>query len=198
MEYISVSGESRSLNGTKGAKHLRSQGKIPCVLYGLSENVHFSTEPLKIRDLIYTPKFKLANLEVEGKSYKAIIKEVSFHPVTDQVLHIDFLALEANRPIKVSVPIELTGKAVGVVEGGTLIPKLRKINLKCTPENLVDHVQLDISSLKIGDVGRVGDLQIDESIMVLDHPASPIALIKRPRVMATVVEADDEGEGDAE
>ncbi len=192
MEYISVTGESRTVNRSKGAKQLRAAGKVPCVLYGLDENLHFSVEPLKVRDLIYTPEFRLADLEINGKSYKAIVKDVSFHPVSEQILHIDFLALQENRPIKVSIPVELTGKPQGVIEGGTLIPKMRKINLKCTPEKLIDKVQLDVSSLRIGEVGRVGDLEIDDSIAVLDNPASPIALIKRPRVAVTVEEDEDD------
>lgn len=195
MEYISLSGTKRELGKTKLAKKLRAQGLVPCNLYGKEGNVNFSVTPLSVRDLIYTPKFKIAKIDIDGKEYSAIIKEVKFHPVNDSILHIDFLSLVEGHPVKVGLPIRLEGVAPGIAQGGKLLTKMRKVDVKCPSENLVEELVIDISSLNIGDIARVKDLNLPtDKIEILTDGSSPIAFVKRPRI--AVEEDEDEDGGD--
>lgn len=197
MDYIDLSGEIREVGQSKLAKNIRKEGKVPCVLYGIDNNIHFSILPLDVRELVYTPEFKVARLSINGQAYEAILKDVSFHPITDEILHMDFLALVPGQKIKVNVPIRLEGKAPGVAEGGKLIRKMRKAEIKCLSENITNELTLDISALRIGHIGRVRDLQVPDNIEVLTNESSPIALVKRPRV-AVAVDDEEEETADAE
>jgi large subunit ribosomal protein L25 len=189
MTTIEVQGTTRSEFGKKGAKQDRNNGNVPAVMYGGDEVIHFTVTPASVKHLIYTPDFKIANLDIDGKQYKAIIKSIQFHPVTEQLLHMDFLRLIANTPVKVEVPLRFKGVSPGVKVGGKLIQQVRKIKIKTTPEFLVDELKADISKLDLGQSLRVKEVIVPNGIEILNSPAIPVALIEIPRALKAAAAA---------
>lgn len=183
MISVSVHGEVRNELGKKAAKDYRNTGTIPCVIYGGDEPLHFTTNSKMVKDLVYTPDFKVAEIQIGGKTTKAILKEVQYHPVTDEIIHIDFLRLVTGTTIKVDLPVRFRGSSPGVKLGGKLIQNLRKVKVKTLPEHLVDQVVVDISSMELGQSIRVRDIDKNEGIEILNSPGIPIATIEIPRAM---------------
>ncbi|MBK9582969.1 MAG: 50S ribosomal protein L25 [Saprospiraceae bacterium] len=183
MTSVEIQGNTRSEFGKKGSKVDRNNGNIPAVMYGGNDVIHFTVTPAAVKHLIYTPDFKLADLEIDGKHYRAILKSVQFHPVTDQILHIDFLRLIDKTPIKVDIPLRFKGVSPGVKVGGKLIQQLRKIKIKTTPEFLVDELKADISKLELGQALRVREVIIPNGVEIINNPATPVALIEIPRAL---------------
>jgi large subunit ribosomal protein L25 len=182
MKTVTIPGAQRTDVGKKATKAVRNSGLIPCVLYGRDErNIHFTTSFNDIRDLIFSPEFKIVEVNVNGNVHKCILKEVQFHPVNDSVEHIDFLELIENRPIKVELPLNFRGNSPGVRAGGKLQQKLRTVKVKTTPENLVHEVVADISKLHLGHSLRVRDIILQKGIEILNPPAIPIATVSVPR-----------------
>ena len=200
MQTVAVSGIVRDNLGKKGSKMVRREGLVPAVLYGTGDPVHFTVRPLDLRDLIYSPDFRLAELSVGGKTTKAIVKDYQFHPVTDELTHIDFLALEDGRTVKVQVPVRFEGTSPGVRNGGKLQVAVRRVKLKTTPENLVDHVMLDISNMTLGSAIRVRDIQAMEGVEIQNPAGQPIASVEVPRALrsAATLAAKDGEAGDAD
>ena len=189
MQSVQVSGELRENLGKKSTKAARREGIVPAVLYGAGDPVHFTIKPLDVRSLVYTPEFKLAELTVGGKTTKAIVKDYQFHPVTDELRHIDFLALQDGHPIKVQVPVVFEGASPGVRAGGKLQVAVRRIKIKTTPENLVDHLKLNIDGLELGQSIRVRDLQVPEGIEVQNPGGTPVATVEIPRALRSAATA---------
>ncbi len=189
MQVIEIKGQIRNDLGKKGAREARKQEMIPCVMYGAKEVVHFTTTPSVVKDLVYTPDFKVAEVEVEGKKFKCILKDKQFHPVTDAIQHLDFLMLIEGHPIKVDVPIRFKGVSPGVKSGGKLVQKLRTAKIKALPEKLVDEVTVDISKLEMGQSIRVREIEPGEGIEILNSPGVPIATIEIPRALRSAQQA---------
>lgn len=189
MQAVNIKGELRTELGKKGAKATRDNGQIPCVLYGGKEVVHFSTTLSEVRSLIYTPDFKVAQVEVDGKPFRCIVKAKQFHPVTDQIIHLDFLRLEEGHLVKVEVPVRFKGTSPGVKNGGKLIQKVRTVKIKALPENIVDELTVDISSLDLGQSIRVRDIEPGEGIEILNAPGTPVATVEIPRALRSAQQA---------
>ncbi len=190
MEVIAVSGKLRTDLGKTATKAVRNEGMIPCVLYGGDEVIHFSTALKDVRDLIYTPDFKVAELSIDGKTYKCFVKDIQFHPVTDAVVHLDFLRLIEGVPVKVEVPLRFMGASPGVKNGGKLIQKLRRVKIKSTPEHLVGELQVDISKLELNQSIRVRDIdRVRENIDILNSPGVPVASVEVPRALRSATAA---------
>ena len=151
MIIVSIKAEKRDPLGSKTAASSRKEGKVPAVLYGGGEGVHISVSPLSLRPLVYTPEFKVVEIDIDDKKETCIVKDVQFNPLTDEIQHVDFLKLIDGNPVKVAIPISFQGASPGVKNGGVLIKKLRKINVKALPEKLADVLNLDISELELGD-----------------------------------------------
>jgi len=179
MEIVTLSTSSRADVGRKGTKAVRASGAIPAVMYGGGEVKHFSTTMKEVKPLVYTPDFKLAEIEVDGAKHKAILKDIQFHPVSDEIMHIDFLKL-------------VDGVSPGVKEGGKLLTSLRTVRVKTVPEKLVNKLIADISNTNLGEAIRVKDLQVGEGIEVMTDPNIPVASVNVPRVLK--VEEEVEGE----
>lgn len=190
MVSVQIQGTIRSEFGKKGSRIDRNNGTVPAVMYGGNEVIHFTVTPASVKHLIYTPEFKLADLEIDGKAYKAILKSAQFHPVTEQLLHIDFLRLIDKATIKVDVPLRFKGISPGVKLGGKLIQQLRKIKIKTTPEFLVDELNADISKLDLGQALRVREVIIPKGIEILNNGATPVALIEIPRALKAAAAAE--------
>lgn len=190
MDYVSVAAEKREDLGKKGNKAVRKEGKIPAVLYGGANTVNLKVEPMAVRDVIYTPDFKLAELDVDGSKHKCFVKDIQWHPVTDEILHIDFLELVEGKPVKVNVPVRYKGTSPGVKVGGKLMTQMRSVKIKCTPENLVDELHLDISGLELGQAIRVRDIEVPANIEVMSVAAAPVANVEVPRALKSAATAE--------
>ncbi len=195
MKTISLEGQKRESAGKKAAKLLRKEGRVPCVMYGGSENISFSVKYNDLLKIVYTDEFLRVNIKVDGNSTDALLKDLDFHPVTDKIIHVDFQELVPGKMIKAQIPIHLIGRAKGVVEGGVLQQSMKKLNVKVLPEHLVMHIDVDVTNIEIGKSIKVGDIQSKMKIM---NPAgNPIARVIVPRAMKSLMaseEATEEGE----
>jgi len=183
MKTIEVEGHLRADLGKSATKELRKEDKIPCVIYGQGENVHFYTGTFQVRDLIYTDEFRKASIKVDGKEIEAIIKSIQYHPVTDKIMHIDFQALTSGKAVKTELPLKLVGTSEGQKIGGTLMQKLRKLQVKVTPEGMTSYIVADISHLDLGKSMRVRDIKIEDGVDVMSNGSIPIASIEIPRAL---------------
>lgn len=195
MQVVQVTTQERTDLGKKATKALRKSGHIPAVVYSKNSVTHFSTTHGAVKKLIFTPDLKLAELQMAGGVKKALIKDIDFHPVTEAIMHIDFIELIPNHPVKASVPVKFKGVSPGVKAGGKLLSGLRTVKVKATPEVLVDELFVDISSLQLSEAVRVKDLEIPEGLSVEVDPATPIAVVEVPRALKG---GDDAEEGEAE
>ncbi len=185
MQTVKINAIERTRNGKAASARDRRSGLVPCVLYARNENIQFCANPSELRHLIYTPDFKLAEIKLNGSVHRCILKELQYHPVTDQVTHVDFLKLIDGVPVKVEVPLRLKGNAVGVKSGGKLVSRMRTIKIKATPDKLVSEVFLDISSLDLGQTFRIRDITAQEGIEILNPGATPVVSVEIPRALKT-------------
>lgn len=201
MNVIKLKGELRNDFGGPISRKYRAEGKVPCVMYGGEDVVHFLVEVTDMKNLIYTSDFNLVQVELDGKEYRSVIKDIQFHPVTEMIEHIDFQQLVDGRKVKVFVPVSLYGDAVGVKDGGALVAVIRKLQIKATPENLVSELKGDISKLKLSQAITVRDMLIPEGVEVLQDPSSPVGYIEVPRSLksaeSAAAVAGEEGEAES-
>lgn len=173
MKQISISGTARTALGKKAAKEIRNSGNIPCVLYGEKKDenglpvaTHFVVSEKQINKIIYTPHIYLIDITIDGEDHKAILKEAQFHPVKDNVLHVDFYEVHAEKPIVMGVPIAPQGLAEGVRAGGRLISMVRKLNVRALYSNIPEKLNVDVTTLGLGKSIKVGDLSYENLELV--------------------------------
>ena len=195
MKTVSLSGSLRENVGKKDARKNRREAKIPCVLYGGKEQVHFTADEKTLMKIIHTPVAHIVKLEVAGQSHDTIVQDVQYHPVTDRMLHVDFLQVLPEKPVVIGVPIRITGTAPGVLRGGKLIKKMRKLTIKALMQNLPDEVVISIDGLEIGDSVKVSDMKL-EHVTCLDPVSNVIVGVRTAR--AVVEETGPGAEGAAE
>ncbi|MFN0290363.1 50S ribosomal protein L25/general stress protein Ctc [Pedobacter helvus] len=159
MKTIAISGSLRENVGKRDAKELRYEGKVPAVLYGGKEQVHFAITRTDLNDAIYSPEASFIEITVDGKPVKAIVKDAQYHPLTDLLLHVDFLQLFDDKEITMEIPVKLTGTSPGVKMGGKLVQKLRKLRVKALPKHMPQVVEVSIAKLEVGNLFRVRDLE---------------------------------------
>ena len=198
MKEISLAGQVRTDLGKKASKLLRKEGNIPCNLYGLAVNdgkpeaLPFSVSMSDLRKIIYTPHIYLINLTVDGVTRKAVLKEIQFHPVTDAVLHVDFLEVNEEKPVIIGLPVKLVGLAQGVRDGGRMSLSLRKINVKATYPMLPEHLDVDVTALKIGKSIKVGALSY-EGLELVTGKDVVVCSVKMTRAASMAAQAAKEG-----
>lgn len=194
MKSITINGSKRESVGKKATKALRNAGKIPCVLYGGNQPVHFSANELAFSKLVYTPSAHTVVIAIEnGETFNAVLQDIQFHPVTDKILHIDFYQLFEDKEIALNIPVILNGSSIGVKNGGVLRRNNRKLRIKALPVNLPDSIEIDIEPLKIGDKVYVGDL-LNENYTFLHSENTVVCQIKTARLaIVDEVEEDEEG-----
>ena len=183
MKTIEIKGSFRSELGKKSSKEIRKAGSVPCVIYGKEKNIHFHAPELSFKNLIYTHEAHLVNLNLDNKLYNVVLKDIQFHPVSDKILHIDFIEIFDDKPVVISVPVTVHGDSVGVIAGGKLSIKRRTLKVKGFPKDLPEFVPVDITDLKIHDSVKVGDLKMD-NIEFLDMKKSMVLTIATSRVAA--------------
>jgi large subunit ribosomal protein L25 len=185
MKTVSMSGSLRGNVGKKDAKAVRKEGLVPCVLYGGTEQVHFAVPVRSFQDVVFTPEVCFLNLSIGGKEYQAILQDIQYHPVTDEILHADMLELIPGKQIVMGVPVKVYGVAPGVLRGGKLIQKLRKVKIKSLPEHMPEAIMISIDKLDINDSVKVVDLQRD-NISLLDPPNTVVVGVRVTRVVEEV------------
>lgn len=195
MKVVEIKGTLRKDLGKKASKLVRKEEKVPCVIYGGEEPIHFTADVNSFRSLIYNPDFKLAEIVLDnGKTVRCILKESQFHPVTDQIVHLDFIELVPNKVVKVEIPVRFKGTSPGVKLGGKLIQSLRRVKVKTTPEKLVDELLLDISTLQLGHSIRIRDIEVGEGIEIMNSPGIPVASVEIPRALKSATAAAEKEE----
>jgi large subunit ribosomal protein L25 len=183
--------------GKKDAKKLRYQGDVPCVLYGGKDQVHFSMTEKDFKKIIFTPDVYILKISIDGKEHTAILQDIQYHPVNDRILHADFLEVIPGKPVIIGIPIKIEGKAPGILKGGRLVKKLRKLTVKALTEDLPDNILIDISKLDIGDSIKVRDIK-HPNLEFLDIKGGEIIGVKTARGAAAEDEEEEEGEGGEE
>lgn len=180
MKVFELKGVQREATGKKATKALRATDSVPCVLYGGSENVHFQVTNSDLRKLIYTPNVYMVDLTVGDKKVKAIMKEIQFHPVKDNVLHIDFFEVTETKPIVVEIPVRLEGLAAGVRAGGKLVQDMRKLKVKGLWTNIPDVLTINVENVGLGKTIQVKDLSF-ENIEIMNSSNIVVAAVKLTR-----------------
>lgn len=176
MKSVEIKGSVRTVNGKKEAKVLRSEDKVPCVLYGGEEVVHFAAHKNEFRSIVYTPDTFLIELDIDGKKCRAIKQDIQFHPVTDEILHIDFLQIFDEKPVKIDIPVKLEGFAKGIQQGGRMKLNLRTLRVKALAKDLPDFITLNVEELELGQSIRVGDV-VAEGVEILNAKSTPVATV---------------------
>ena len=195
MKTVEIIGYKRANLGKSEAKRLRAEGYVPAVLYGGKEQVHFYSPMILFRDIVYTDQAHFAELNIEGEIHRAILQDIQFHPVSEVILHTDFLELFTGVKIKMDIPIEIVGIAPGIETGGKLVKKLRYISIKALPKNMPSTVEVDVSKLALGKSYKVGEL-VAGDYEILNNPLVTIVGIEIPRALRGKSAAELEAEGE--
>ena len=168
MKEISLTGKMRTDLGKKASKSMRKEGLIPCNMYGekkgengLPEAMSFAVSMTELRKIVYTPHIYVVNLNIDGKEHKAVLKELQFHPVTDALLHVDFYEINEVKPITIGIPVKLNGLAQGVRDGGRINLSIRKINVTAPYQDIPEHLDIDVTNLRLGKSIKVGELSFE-------------------------------------
>ena len=194
MKSITINGSKRESVGKKATKALRNAGQVPCVLYGGDQPVHFSAAELAFSKLVYTPNAHTVVIALGDTSFNAVLQDIQFHPVTENILHIDFYQLFDDKEIAMDIPVVLTGNSIGVRAGGVLRRNRRKLRIKALPTNLPDDIKVDISKLKIGNKVYVSQLP-SEDYKFLHSDNTVVCQIKQSRVSVNLEDDEDDEEG---
>ena len=200
MKTLLVKGEKRNSLGKKDAKLLRSKELVPAVLYGAGEPIHFSVAFSEMRQLVYTPGVFLVDLDLDGTIYPAMMQDVQWHAVEEQILHVDFLKIEENKKIKIDVPVKVVGLAKGIKAGGKLKTNLRRLKVKALAKDLPDSIEINVTKLGIGQSIKVGDLSL-KNIEILDKKSNVVVAVTITRAAksaAGAVVEEEESETETE
>jgi large subunit ribosomal protein L25 len=182
MKTLEIIGFKRANLGKQQSKDLRNESYVPGVLYGGAEQVHFYAPAILFRDLVYSPEVYEVDLNIEGTHYRAIMQDVQFHPVNEMLLHVDFLQLQEDKPVKIDIPVKMVGNSPGVMLGGKLVTKLRKLKVKALPANLPDYIEVDISELELGKSIKVNKIKGGD-YEILTNALAPVATVTIPRAL---------------
>jgi large subunit ribosomal protein L25 len=180
MKTIEIIGYRRANLGKNDSQKIREEGNVPCVLYGGNEQIHFYSPVILFRDLIYTNEAHFVHLNIEGEECQAIMQEVQFHPVSELILHVDFLRISADRKIKMDIPTRLVGQSPGVAKGGALVRKRASLKIVAFAKDMPDHIDVDCSTLDFHHSVKVGDMKFP-NLEFVDPKQASIAVVEVPR-----------------
>ena len=187
MKSIEIKGSLRTDLGKKSTRELRKNNGVPCVLYGVKKDenglpvaTHFSVTVDGLRNLVYTPNIYLVNLDIDGTVVTAIMKDIQFHPVKDNILHVDFLQVEENKPVVMEVPVQLEGLAEGVRAGGKLALQIRKLKVKANYNAIPERLVIDVTPLGLGKTIKVGELSY-EGLELMNAKDAVVCAVKLTR-----------------
>lgn len=197
MKTVEIVGYKRANLGKSESKRLRKEGMVPGVIYGGEGQVHFYAPAILFRELVYTDKGHFAKLNIEGTECEAILQDIQFHPVSEAIIHVDFLRLFEGKHIKMNIPVRPVGVPPGTQQGGKLIKKLRFITVKALPKNMPEHIDVDVSKLELGKSVKVGELEAG-NYEIMTGPLVTILGIEIPRALKGKSAEEEEGETEAE
>lgn len=180
MKTVTIEGQLRTETGKKATRQLRSQGLVPGVIYGGTGEVNFHAPVLAFKSLVYTPEFQLAEIKVDGKTYRCILKDKQFDKVSDALAHVDFLELVEDRKVIATIPIKFTGTSKGVKDGGKLITKIKTLKVKSLPKDLKENIEVDLTNLELHGNIRVEDVK-EPNYEIQNSPRIPIASVVTTR-----------------
>lgn len=180
MKTIEIIGYRRANLGKNDSQKIREEGNVPCVLYGGNEQIHFYSPVILFRDLIYTNEAHFVHLNIEGEECQAIMQEVQFHPVSELILHVDFLRISEDRKIKMDIPTRLVGQSPGVAKGGALVRKRASLKVLAFAKDMPDHIDVDCSTLDFHHSIKVGDMKLP-NLEFIDPKQASIAVVEVPR-----------------
>ncbi len=180
MKTITIEGQLRTEHGKKAARQIRSQENVPGVIYGGAQEINFFAPAKAFKSLVYTSEFQLAEVKVDGKTYKCILKDLQFDKVDDSLIHVDLLELVDNKKVIATLPLKFTGASVGVKEGGKLVTKMKALKVKALPKDLRENITVDITNLELNGNIRVEDVKA-ENMEILNSPRIPIASVVMTR-----------------
>jgi len=182
MKSIAISGSLRENVGKRDAKELRYQALVPAVLYGGTTQTHFSVSAADLKPVVYTPVVHFIDLDIAGVKSQAIIKDLQFHPLTEQIIHVDFLLLDQAKPVTIEIPVRLTGTSPGVKVGGKLVQKLRKLRVKALPKDHLDYIDVSIEALEVGKSVKVGEISFP-NVTILNTKEDTIVSVTTSRAL---------------
>ena len=189
MKSVSLSGSLRENVGKKDAKAQRNKGMIPCVIYGGKDQKMFVVDEREFKNLLYTPEVRYAEVNINGDVRKAIIQETQFHAITDKLMHVDFLEVVDGKPITIDLPFKVKGTSPGVLKGGMLKKRVRKLKVRGLLENIPEEIVADISNLEINDMTKIADIHID-NLEIVDNPNKVIPQVVPTRGSAAAAEEE--------
>jgi len=193
MKSIALKGNKRTDRGSSDAKTLRKEDKIPAVLYGGKESTHFVIDEIPFGKIINSPNVYFVDLNIDGTTVRSIIKEIQYHPVTDKVLHVDFLEVVAGKPVTVLLPIKVTGTSKGVISGGKLRTVTRRLRVRGLADALPEAINVDITPLNIGQSIKVGDIKVS-GLTLLDAANAVVVAVKMSRAAVAGASVEEEEE----
>jgi large subunit ribosomal protein L25 len=185
MESVVINATARAGKGKTASLQQRREGLVPCILYSRDENITFNANPAELKSLLYTQDFKVAEIHLNGSVHRCILKDVQAHPLTDKIIHLDFLKLVKGTTVKVQVPLKLTGAAAGVKSGGKMVQRMRTVLIKAASENIVPEVKLDVSALELGQTMRIKDIEQIKGVEILNPGSTPVVGVEVPRALKT-------------
>jgi large subunit ribosomal protein L25 len=183
MKTLEIIGYKRANLGKQSSKRLRYEAMVPGVLYGGPTQVHFYTPMAVLKDLVYTPKAYFITFNLEGALYSSILQDIQFHPVSEMILHIDLLQIPEKKRIKMQIPTKLVGSAPGVVKGGSLAHKMKKLWVVAYPKDMPDEIEVDISALDVGQMMRVSDIVKTSQYTIPALPGTPVVIVETTRAI---------------
>ena len=195
MKTLAISAKLRNGTGKTDSKALRNQGNVPCVLYGGEKQVCFYAHENDFRNLVYTPDVFIVELDIEGEKYRAVMQDLQFHPVTDKLLHLDFLQIFDDKEVTMTIPVHLEGMSIGIRNGGVLSFRRRKIITRAIPGNLPEYIEINIEDLEIGQSIFIKDLRVDKySFLAADNAV--VVGVRTARELIIEEEEEEELEGE--
>lgn len=180
MNTITIEGQLRTDFGKGATRQLRSEEKVPAVIYGGASEINFSAPATAFKNIVYTPDFMLAEIKIDGNSYRCVMKDLQFDKVSDQLIHVDFLELVEDKKVVVTLPLKFTGVPAGVKAGGKLVTKIKALKVKTLPKYLRENIEMDLTSLELNANVRVQDVKA-ENMEIMNSPRIPIASVTMTR-----------------
>ncbi len=180
MRTITIEGNLRTDFGKSATRQIRSQGHVPGVIYGGAQEISFYAPAAAFKHFVYTPSFQIAEVKLDGKTYRTILKDLQFDKVTDALTHIDLLELVEDKKVIATIPLKFTGTSVGVKEGGRFVAKFKSLKVKTLPKDLKEQIEVPIDTLKINENIRVEDVK-EPNFEILNSPRIPIASVVMTR-----------------
>jgi large subunit ribosomal protein L25 len=184
MKAFVIKAQKREATGKKDSKKLRREGLVPCVIYGGEVPVHINADFKDFRQVIYTPNVYIIHLEIGNEVIKAIIQDMQWHPIEEQLLHVDFLLVKDDKPVKISLPVKTIGLAIGIKQGGKIKSNLRKLKVKGLVKDLPDSIDLNVEPLEVGQSIKIGDLNF-EKLEFLENKSTVIVAVEVTRAVKT-------------